>query len=50
MTILLVEQNAAGAAGGASRLCDGVGPDHHEGQAQQMLDDPRVKAAYLGEG
>ncbi|MCP4554775.1 MAG: ABC transporter ATP-binding protein, partial [Herbaspirillum sp.] len=21
-----------------------------EGQAQQMLDDPRVKAAYLGEG
>ncbi|MET3433337.1 ABC-type branched-subunit amino acid transport system ATPase component, partial [Herbaspirillum seropedicae] len=21
-----------------------------QGQAQQMLDDPRVKAAYLGEG
>jgi len=51
ITILLVEQNAKLALEAAHRgyvMESGLITMH--GQARQMLDDPRVKAAYLGEG
>ena len=51
ITILLVEQNAKLALEAAHR---GYVMESSlitmEGEAKQMLDDPRVKAAYLGEG
>jgi len=50
ITILLVEQNAKLALEAAHRgyvMESGLITMH--GQARQMLDDPRVKAAYLGE-
>lgn len=51
ITILLVEQNAKLALQAAHRgYVMESGLITMEGQAQQMLDDPRVKAAYLGEG
>ena len=51
ITILLVEQNAKLALRAAHRgYVMESGLITMEGQAQQMLDDPRVKAAYLGEG
>ncbi|EIJ44920.1 branched-chain amino acid ABC transporter ATPase [Herbaspirillum sp. GW103] len=51
ITILLVEQNAKLALEAAHRgYVMESGLITMEGQAQQMLDDPRVKAAYLGEG
>jgi branched-chain amino acid transport system ATP-binding protein len=31
------------------RLRDGVGPDHHDRPGQDLLSDPKVRAAYLGE-
>jgi len=50
MTILLVEQNAARALGLATR---GYVMDSGEitlhGSAKALLDDPGVRAAYLGE-
>ncbi len=50
ITILLVEQNAKLALQAAHRgYVMELGLITMEGQAQQMLDDPRVKAAYLGE-
>lgn len=51
ITILLVEQNAKLALEAAHRayvMESGLVTMH--GDAQQMLDDPRVKEAYLGEG
>jgi len=51
ITILLVEQNARLALEAAHRgyvMESGLITMH--GQARDMLDDPRVKAAYLGEG
>ncbi|MDO8304381.1 ABC transporter ATP-binding protein [Herminiimonas sp.] len=51
ITILLVEQNAKLALEAAHRayvMESGLVTMH--GAAQQMLDDPRVKEAYLGEG
>ena len=49
-TILLVEQNASRALQIASR---GYVMDSGEitmsGEGRQLLDDPRVRAAYLGE-
>jgi branched-chain amino acid transport system ATP-binding protein len=51
ITILLVEQNAKLALEAAHRgYVMESGLITMQGQAQQMLDDPRVKAAYLGEG
>jgi branched-chain amino acid transport system ATP-binding protein len=51
ITILLVEQNAKLALQAAHRgYVMESGLITMEGQAQQMLDDPRVMAAYLGEG
>lgn len=51
ITILLVEQNAKLALEAAHRgYVMESGLITMEGQAKQMLDDPRVKAAYLGEG
>ncbi len=49
-TILLVEQNASRALQIASRgyVMDS-GEITMEGEGQQLLDDPRVRAAYLGE-
>jgi len=50
ITILLVEQNAKLALQAAHRgYVMESGLITMEGQAQQMLDDLRVKAAYLGE-
>lgn len=51
VTILLVEQNAKLALQAADRgyvMESGLVTMH--GDAQQMLNDPKVKAAYLGEG
>jgi branched-chain amino acid transport system ATP-binding protein len=50
VTILLVEQNAKLALQGASRayVMDS-GQITMSGEARAMLDDPRVRAAYLGE-
>ena len=49
-TVLLVEQNASRALGLATR---GYVMDSGEvtmsGEARALLDDPRVRAAYLGE-
>ncbi|MCP1575553.1 ABC transporter ATP-binding protein [Herbaspirillum rubrisubalbicans] len=51
ITILLVEQNAKLALEAAHRgYVMESGLITMNGQAKQMLDDPRVKAAYLGEG
>ncbi|MBG7620459.1 ABC transporter ATP-binding protein [Herbaspirillum sp. AP02] len=51
ITILLVEQNAKLALEAAHRgYVMESGLITMEGEARQMLDDPRVKAAYLGEG
>ena len=49
-TILLVEQNASRALQLASRgyVLDS-GEVTMSGAAQQLLDDPKVRAAYLGE-
>jgi len=49
LTILLVEQNARAALS----FCDrgtvlAHGKSALEGPAQQLLDDPRVREAYLG--
>ncbi|MBV8624179.1 MAG: ABC transporter ATP-binding protein [Herbaspirillum sp.] len=50
ITILLVEQNAKLALEAAHRgYVMESGLITMQGQARQMLDDPRVKAAYLGE-
>jgi branched-chain amino acid transport system ATP-binding protein len=50
VTILLVEQNASRALSIASR---GYVMDSGEitmtGEAKKLLDDPKVRAAYLGE-
>ena len=50
MTVLLVEQNASRALGLANRgyVMDS-GEITMEGPAKQLLDDPKVRAAYLGE-
>ena len=50
MTLLLVEQNAKLALEAADRcyVMDS-GVVTMSGDAQRMLDDPRVRAAYLGE-
>lgn len=49
-TILLVEQNARLALESASRAyVMESGQITMSGNARQMLDDPRVRAAYLGE-
>lgn len=51
ITILLVEQNAKLALEAAHRgYVMESGLITMNGQAREMLDDPRVKAAYLGEG
>ncbi|WDZ96391.1 ABC transporter ATP-binding protein [Herbaspirillum sp. WKF16] len=51
ITILLVEQNAKLALEAAHRgYVMESGLITMNGEARQMLDDPRVKAAYLGEG
>lgn len=51
VTILLVEQNAKLALQAADRAyVMESGLLTMQGDAQQMLDDPRVKEAYLGEG
>ncbi|GGI53427.1 ABC transporter ATP-binding protein [Oxalicibacterium solurbis] len=51
VTILLVEQNAKLALQAADRAyVMESGLVTMQGDAQQMLDDPRVKEAYLGEG
>ena len=51
ITILLVEQNAKLALEAAHRgYVMESGLITMNGQAKEMLDDPRVKAAYLGEG
>ena len=50
VTILLVEQNASRALGIADRgYVMESGVISMNGQAKQLLDDPRVRAAYLGE-
>ena len=50
VTILLVEQNASRALGIADRgYVMESGVVSMTGQAKQLLDDPRVRAAYLGE-
>ncbi|WP_321964835.1 ATP-binding cassette domain-containing protein, partial [Paraburkholderia sp. J7] len=50
ITVLLVEQNARLALEAANRgyVMDS-GLVTMEGEAKQMLDDPKVRAAYLGE-
>ncbi|MBN3792990.1 ABC transporter ATP-binding protein, partial [Burkholderia sp. Ac-20353] len=50
ITVLLVEQNARLALQAADRgyVMDS-GMVTMEGEAKQMLDDPKVRAAYLGE-
>lgn len=50
ITVLLVEQNARLALQAADRgyVMDS-GTVTMEGDAKQMLDDPKVRAAYLGE-
>jgi len=50
ITVLLVEQNARLALQAADRgyVMDS-GMVTMEGDAKQMLDDPKVRAAYLGE-
>ncbi|MEZ2311978.1 ABC transporter ATP-binding protein, partial [Paraburkholderia sp. RCC_158] len=50
MTVLLVEQNARLALQAANRgyVMDS-GLVTMSGDAEQMLDDPKVRAAYLGE-
>ncbi|WP_321964278.1 ATP-binding cassette domain-containing protein, partial [Paraburkholderia sp. J7] len=50
ITVLLVEQNARLALQAANRgyVMDS-GLVTMEGEAKQMLDDPKVRAAYLGE-
>jgi branched-chain amino acid transport system ATP-binding protein len=50
ITVLLVEQNARLALQAANRgyVIDS-GLVTMEGEAKQMLDDPKVRAAYLGE-
>jgi branched-chain amino acid transport system ATP-binding protein len=50
ITVLLVEQNARLALQAANRgyVMDS-GTVTMEGDAKQMLDDPKVRAAYLGE-
>jgi branched-chain amino acid transport system ATP-binding protein len=50
ITVLLVEQNARLALQAANRgyVMDS-GIVTMEGDAKQMLDDPKVRAAYLGE-
>jgi branched-chain amino acid transport system ATP-binding protein len=50
MTVLLVEQNARLALQAANRgyVMDS-GLVTMSGDAKQMLDDPKVRAAYLGE-
>jgi branched-chain amino acid transport system ATP-binding protein len=50
ITVLLVEQNARLALQAANRgyVMDS-GLVTMEGDAKQMLDDPKVRAAYLGE-
>jgi branched-chain amino acid transport system ATP-binding protein len=51
ITILLVEQNAKLALQAAHRAyVMESGLITMEGAAAQMLDDPKIKAAYLGEG
>jgi branched-chain amino acid transport system ATP-binding protein len=51
ITILLVEQNAKLALQAAHRgYVMESGLITIEGRASDLLDDPRVKAAYLGEG
>ena len=51
ITILLVEQNAKLALQAANRAyVMESGLVTMQGDAQQMLNDPKVKAAYLGEG
>jgi branched-chain amino acid transport system ATP-binding protein len=51
LTILLVEQNARAALGVADRayVMD-RGSVVMSGQPRELLDDPRVQAAYLGGG
>jgi branched-chain amino acid transport system ATP-binding protein len=50
MTILLVEQNAARALQVADRVyVIESGEIIMQGEASMMLNDPRVRAAYLGE-
>ncbi|NCX03576.1 MAG: ABC transporter ATP-binding protein, partial [Betaproteobacteria bacterium] len=50
MTILLVEQNAARALQVADRAyVIESGEIIMQGEASMMLNDPRVRAAYLGE-
>ncbi|NCZ74024.1 MAG: ABC transporter ATP-binding protein, partial [Betaproteobacteria bacterium] len=50
MTILLVEQNAARALQLADRAyVIESGEMIMQGEAKAMLNDPRVRAAYLGE-
>ena len=50
MTVLLVEQNASRALGIANRgYVMESGNITMNGQASTLLDDPRVRAAYLGE-
>jgi branched-chain amino acid transport system ATP-binding protein len=49
-TVLLVEQNASRALGLASRgYVMESGEVTMDGEAQTLLNDPRVRAAYLGE-
>jgi branched-chain amino acid transport system ATP-binding protein len=50
VTVLLVEQNASRALGIASRgYVMESGEITMQGDAKQLLDDPKVRAAYLGE-
>jgi len=50
VTILLVEQNASRALGIANRAyVMESGLITMDGDAKQLLQDPRVRAAYLGE-
>ena len=50
MTVLLVEQNASRALGIANRgYVMESGTITMDGEAKALLDDPRVRAAYLGE-
>jgi branched-chain amino acid transport system ATP-binding protein len=50
MTVLLVEQNASRALGIANRgYVMESGNITMNGDARLLLDDPRVRAAYLGE-
>ena len=50
MTVLLVEQNASRALGIANRgYVMESGNVTMNGEAKALLDDPRVRAAYLGE-